>query len=117
MPILDIELVGSLPGPSGPLVGLLAEHCGQVLQSRPGGTWVRLRELACDHYAENGPPQTPVFVQVWLADWPDQEVLARQARELAIAIATLLERESGQVHVLFEPAARGRIAFGGELVR
>ncbi|MCB9602302.1 MAG: RidA family protein [Sandaracinus sp.] len=41
-------------------------------------------------------------------------IRAREAAALAEAFAVLLERP--RVHVLFEPPAAGRIAFGGELV-
>lgn len=117
MPILDVEVVGELPDSCAELAHLLAERCAEALKSRPGGTWVRLRELSPDRYAENGPPHSPLFVRVLLAEWPEPERLARQAEELAAAVAGAFGREPAEVHVLFEPPARGRIAFGGVLNR
>ena len=120
MPILEIEVVGELaPGKRDGLAGRLAEETGRVLGSRPQGTWVRLRELAREDYAENGggPPEgvLPVFVRVLMAEVPAGEALARLARDLTTAVAEACGRAPEDVHVLFEPPAHGRIAFGGQL--
>jgi plasmid replication initiation protein len=92
----------------------LAEACAIALESRPAGTWVRLRALESWQYAENGPATRPVFVELILADWPDtpDQVLAK----VAAAVAACLDRPVEWVHVLLQPPARGRVAFGGQLL-
>jgi phenylpyruvate tautomerase PptA (4-oxalocrotonate tautomerase family) len=118
MPVLDVELVGA-PADDD-LAGRLAEATGAVLEAAPGTAWVRLRVQDPARYAENGggPPDglLPVFVTVLLADLPPVAERARLARGLAAAVARETGAPRERVHVLFEPAGRGRIAFGGTLV-
>jgi hypothetical protein len=78
-----------------------------------------VRFVSADDYAENagGPPAgaQPVLVSVLLADPPQGTDLAAQAARLTQAIARVCRRPPENVHVLYEPPARGRIAFGGKL--
>ena len=121
MPILDIEIVGE---PRlvfrRDLTERIAEAAATALQSRPRGTWVKLRVITPDDYAENEMARSetvrPVFVRVLLADPPDGEQLHSQSRALARAIGAACERAPEHVHIIYEPPARGRIAFGGELL-
>ena len=115
MPVVDIEIVDYPEAPPG-LAAALAEACGQIFNSCSSTTWVRLRGLSQDNYAENGPPQRPVFVSVLLADLPDQDQLADIAQRLCQAVSETLQRSSEQVHIVFQPAGRGRVAFGGRLL-
>lgn len=119
MPILDVEFVGEpLPELRTGLAQRLADACGQVLASPPKSTWVRLRVLDVNDYAENlAAPRTaaPIFLRVLLRELPESKARARLARELAQVIAALCARPIERVHVLFEAAAEGRIAFGGEM--
>jgi phenylpyruvate tautomerase PptA (4-oxalocrotonate tautomerase family) len=119
MPILDVEVVGDVP----PMVreGLaqrLADAAGEALASRPQGTWVKLRFLDPPAYAENGGAAggvRPVFVRVLQHTPPSGEARAEEAARLTRAVARACGREPEHVHLLYEAAARGRIAFGGEL--
>jgi phenylpyruvate tautomerase PptA (4-oxalocrotonate tautomerase family) len=98
----------------------LAAAAAEALDARPGGTWVRLRFLDAAHYGEGdgGPPSgvTPVFVSVVMARPPTGRRLADAVRRLTGAIAAGVGRSAEHVHVTFEPAAVGRVAFGGKLV-
>ena len=120
MPILDVEIVLN-EGESldRTLAAKLADAAGEIFGSVAGGTWVRLRELPAAGYAENGggPAEgvRPVFVDVLLADPPSGEELRLQVHRLTLAIAKLCDRPPENVHVLYAPAARGRIAFGGKV--
>lgn len=119
MPILDIEIVvDAQPLPEG-LAHSLAEAAGRVFGSLPGQTWVRLRTLPRDQYAENGWPgdTLPVFVTVHKTRRPTGEALEREARLLTTAIAGACDRPPGSVHLLYEPDLSGRIASGGTLQR
>jgi enamine deaminase RidA (YjgF/YER057c/UK114 family) len=112
MPILEIAVVGAARADAQ----TLADRTGRVLGSEPGRTWVRLSIIDEANYAENltSGGVLPVFVRVLLRDPPDDR--AEVARALAVEIAQALARPLANVHVVFEPAAAGRIAFGGELV-
>lgn len=117
MPILDVEIVvDTQPLPEG-LAHALADAAGRVFGSLPGQTWVRLRTLPRDQYAENGWPgdTLPVFVTVRKARCPTGEALEREVRLLTTAIAGACGRPPGSVHLLYEPNLAGRIAFGGTL--
>lgn len=121
MPIIDVELVlgddEALP-PS--LAATIAERAGPVLRGHPGGTWVKVRALSADRYAESdgGPPEgvRPVFVTVLEARLPAEEELTRRVEALTGVVADACARPAENVHVRYLPEAAGRQAFGGRLV-
>ena len=119
MPILTIEVVLAddeelAPGEAR----ALADAAGEVLGSAPGTTWVRLRTLPRERYAESGgaPAELlPVFVDLLLAEPPPADELPDLVAGLTAALAGVLGRPAENVHVLLAPPAAGRIAFGGSL--
>jgi phenylpyruvate tautomerase PptA (4-oxalocrotonate tautomerase family) len=121
MPILDIEIVlrdgESLPSS---LASKLAEAAAQVFRTPPGGTWVKLKLLLPENYAEDdgGPPEGvhPVFVRVLKAERPGAAELESEIAGLTRAIARICDRPPTNVHVIYEPDAKGRVAFGGKIV-
>ena len=122
MPIVDIELVcDSKAEFATASARALADAIGQALGSEPGHTWVRLRFLASNAYAENQATvegaDLPAFVTVLHAHPPNGEALATEAMALTLAVAQCLARATDRVHVQYAPAAAGRQAFGGTLVR
>lgn len=122
MPVLEIEAVTDDQRPLlDGLAACLADAAGKAMGSSPGQTWVRLRELPRAAYAESGggmhPGVLPVFVRVLRADLPAPPELEREMASLAQAVASAFHRPVENVHVLYEPAARGRMGFGGELLR
>ena len=122
MPIIDIELVCESEAEFATASArALADAIGHALGSEPGHTWVRLRFLASAAYAENQATvegaDLPAFVTVQHAHPPIGEALATEALALTLAVAQCLARAPGRVHVQYAPAAAGRQAFGGTLVR
>jgi phenylpyruvate tautomerase PptA (4-oxalocrotonate tautomerase family) len=121
MPIVDIEIV-LLPGEAmrSGLAAEIADRCGRVFGSPPGHTWVKLRPIRRDHYAENGggPPDDvrPVFATVLTARFPAPDVLPVEVAHLTETIAQATGRPEDQVHVIYLPEGAGRVAFGGRLV-
>ena len=120
MPILDVEVVVArgemLPGG---LARTIADLTAEIFATDPGRTWVRVRTLGQNDYAENEvgrPVPLPAFVEVLLADPPAGDAARVQARRLTETIATALARPVDRVHLMYAPAGRGRVAFGGELV-
>lgn len=121
MPLIEVELVTPADAPMrAGLTQALADALGRVFGSPPGRTWVRLRLLPAEQYAENdvriNTSSLPVFVTVLHAHPP--QGLERAAEVVAVtrAAASCLERSDEQVHVQYAPAAAGRQAFGGKLV-
>ena len=86
----------------------------------PGSTWVRLRRLERACYAENGGPLDdeirPVFVRILAARNIDRAALGDEAKRIVSAVASVTGHHRSNVHVIYEPDARGRVAFGGRLV-
>jgi hypothetical protein len=82
---------------------------------------VRLRTLARPYYAENATSEpdgwNAVFVTVLKAHLPAGDDLEAEIRALTEAIARLCRRSPDNVHILYQPEAAGRIAFGGRLRR
>jgi phenylpyruvate tautomerase PptA (4-oxalocrotonate tautomerase family) len=118
MPVVDVELVGAT-GVTAELSQRLADAIGAALDSRQGGTWVRVRELPRDHYAENGGLDDdvhPVFVTVLERTRPQGDALAERVARVTAAVAEVTARDAEHVHVLFEADAAGRLAFGGRVV-
>lgn len=121
MPILDIEIVGEASTETSPsLAQALADDAGRIFRARPGTTWVRVRTLAASLYAENdsmvGVADRPVFVTVLKRELPKQAELAEEVAALTRTVADALGRPAERVHVAYQPAAAGRVAFGGALV-
>ena len=118
MPILDVEIVGGADDVPANLAQLIADAAGAALNSRRNGTWVKLKFVPEAMYAENGGgvDQPPVIVTVVQAEPPSGVELKSQMARLADAIGEVTGRKRASVHILCEPPAKGRIAFGGVLV-
>lgn len=117
MPILDVTVVGACVEPDG-AAQRVADAAGAALGAPLGTTWVRLRELATESYAESGgAPEgvQPVFVQLLRAELPEPAARAAVMRAVADAVAGALGRPRENVHVVAEAPGAGRVAFGGEL--
>ncbi len=118
MPIVDVTIVGALdPEVRADAAQRVADAAGEALRAAPGRCWAQVRELDAKDYAENGGPTAarPVFLRVLRADLPPVPARAAVARRLADGVASALRRPAENVHVLFEPSAAGRVAFGGDL--
>jgi phenylpyruvate tautomerase PptA (4-oxalocrotonate tautomerase family) len=121
MPVLDVEVVVQpdeiLPGD---LAGRIAAGAGEVFGAAPGTTWVKLHRLPAADYAENGTEPDagvhPVFVTVLKARLPEPAALQVEVTALTQVIAAACGRPPENVHVLYQPAGAGRVAFGGRLV-
>ena len=122
MPIVDIEVVAgatdaALPGKER--LQLLTDELGDVFESDPRTTWVKLKSIDESRYAENrtgGKTRArPVFVNVLRARLPATNAIRREMAEIAEIVARSLNRPRENVHVLYETGATGRIGFGGRL--
>jgi phenylpyruvate tautomerase PptA (4-oxalocrotonate tautomerase family) len=120
MPILDVTIVLG-PGETLPadLAQRLADAAGHVFAAPPGRVWVTLHAEPADHYAENATARAdtprPVLVRLTQAVPAEASARAAQATALTQALAAALDRDSSLVHLIYEPPAAGRIAFGGRL--
>jgi len=121
VPIFDIEIVRRKGEAAAPgLAADLADAIGTAMGAAPGKVWVRLRLMAPADYAENLSGEdrpSPVFVTLTASAPPEGERLDRLARQVSEAVARLTGRPPENVHLLVHPAAKGRIAFGGKVVR
>jgi len=119
MPILDVDYIGPVAdNVRRALARRIADAAGVVLGSPARGTWVRMRFVSADEYAENEgaePGVWPVFVHVLGAEPPEGEALATEARRLTEAIAAACARPAENVHLVYAPPGGGRVAFGGRL--
>ena len=122
MPIITVELVADPDRPlERNLAQSLADAIGRVLKSPPGHTWIRLRSLRRDEYAENevliDSAELPVFVAVLERQPPAGAMLQTEVTALTQAIAHVVGRSVTCVHVEYAPAAIGRVSFGGKPVQ
>ena len=122
MPIVDVELVCESEAEFGTVSPrAIADAIGGVFRSPPGRTWVRLRFVSSEHYAENdvslSKVELPVFVTVLHARPPLAAALAAEVSALTTTVAQIVGRRAERVHVQYAPAAVGRQAFGGVLVQ
>jgi len=121
MPILDVEVVLDI---SDSLckgwAQRIADAAGDIFETPPKQTWVRLRGLPRTQYAENG-TQTdvvvrPVFVSILKARRSTEEDRRVEAARLSKRVAEIVQRPLENVHVLYLPPGESRIAFGGCLM-
>jgi phenylpyruvate tautomerase PptA (4-oxalocrotonate tautomerase family) len=127
MPIVTIEtLSDSLLSPEDALptpdeLQTLADSLGALFGSAPSGTWVRARQQQRAYYAENmmeiSREMRPVIVEILKSDLGTEKDRAIEAAAVCALVAQTLDRNTDNVHVVYQPAARGRVAFGGKLVR
>ena len=127
MPIVTIETLSdelfstddALPTPDQ--LQSLADSLGELFGSPPSGTWVRARQQQRAYYAENmieiSRDMRPVIVEILKSDVAPGKNLALEAAAVCALVAQVLERRTENVHVIYQPSARGRVAFGGDLVR
>ena len=121
MPVVTIEFVADADRPvANNLARSLAAAVGRVLNSPPGQTWVRLRSLARDQYAENDAPvdarELPDFVTLLKRQTPSGAQVQAEITALTEAIAKVMDRPATCVHIEYAPAAIGRASFGGKLI-
>ena len=99
----------------------LADELGRYFESEPAGTWVEAEYLPIEQYAENSRELAedvkPTLVYVLRHHLPAQEELAQEAMDLARIVAKRLQRPRRNTHIVYEPPGKGRVAFGGTLVR
>ena len=121
MPIVTVEVVAGADEPMRNIAQSLADAIGGALKSPPGQTWVRVRSIARDQYAENGVPldaaELPVFVTVLKHQGAQCAELEGEVAALTSAVAEVVARPATCVHIEYAPAAAGRLAFGGVLVQ
>jgi phenylpyruvate tautomerase PptA (4-oxalocrotonate tautomerase family) len=122
MPIVTVELITHPDRPlESNLTQSLADAVGRVLNSPRGQTWIRLRLLPRDGYAENDAlvdaTELPVFVTLLERQPPLGAALQAEVTGLTHAIAQVIGRPAACVHVEYAPAAVGRVSFGGKLVQ
>lgn len=121
MPILEVEVVlrQNEALPAG-VAAAIADAASQVFGSTPGSTWVRLRTVSPQNYAEDGggPPEdvSPVFVSVLKARIGNQDTMQREASRLTAVIAGAVGRPVENVHLNYQPPGMGRVSFGGHLL-
>lgn len=121
MPVLEVSIIGQLPSRDRKdWASRIAEAAGAVFQSGPGSTWVVVHDHPTEDYAENdagsGDRYSPVFVRVLKRNVPPRPELQTEVEALTRAVAQVCERDPAQVHIIYEPPAAGRVAFGGRLV-
>lgn len=119
MPILEIEIVGAV-NESASVAKPLADAAGRILRAAPGQIRAKVRFLPIDEYAECGTDSgesQPVFVSLLMTQFVDIEERESIASDLANAFGEILQRSPESIHLLFEPEAAGRVAFGGRLHR
>jgi|SRR6266536_1735259 len=122
MPIVTVEVVtGAGEAVAANIVQPLADAIGRTLKSPPGQTWVRVRSVPRDHYAENEVPvdagQLPVFVTIVKSQIPEGAKLESEVIALTHGIAQAIGRPAACVHIEYAPAGAGRLAFGGAFIR
>jgi phenylpyruvate tautomerase PptA (4-oxalocrotonate tautomerase family) len=121
VPILEVEVVlrdGEVVDPRA--AARIADAAASVFGAPSGNTWVRLRTLLSSAYAEDAGGPTdgvfPVFVSVLKARCGGPGETACEAERLTRAIAPILKRLPGNVHIVYQPDGTGRVSFGGRLV-
>lgn len=119
MPFVTVEIVGGSEGSSESLAQQLAEACSPAFPPEHREVWVRVRRVSESDWAITGRPGSrplPVFVSVVREENPTGEDLKREIRGLTEAVARVTGRPSESIAIEYEPSARRRLAFGGNLL-
>jgi phenylpyruvate tautomerase PptA (4-oxalocrotonate tautomerase family) len=121
MPVVEVELVVPPNATvAADLAQALADAVGGTLGSAPGQTWVRLRLLPHEQYAENRSPvgmaDLPAFIRLLQRQPVEGAERAAEMMAMTRAVAQVLGRPVDRVHIEYAPPAAGRVAFGGNMV-
>ncbi|MCI0550326.1 MAG: hypothetical protein L0287_05185 [Anaerolineae bacterium] len=120
MPLVDIEIIlKSGETIQSELIRELADQLGEIFASPPRTTWVKVHGLPERHYAENGGKPDgvyPIFVSVVKSKLLPPDEMQKEVDGITGAVAQIYGRSSENVHVLYEPEGKGRVAFGGKIV-
>ena len=122
MPIVTIKPVtrDEAEYPDKQQVQSLADELGDLFGSEKGGTWVKIEPISMDMYAENrteiAPNVHPTFVEVLKSNLPSMDERKAEALQVAQVVAAGLHRPQENMHVLYLPPAKGRMAFDGKLL-
>ena len=121
MPIVQIEII-LRPNEvvRKDLAAELAGELGKIFHSAKGETWVKVQWLLPEQYAENDEPQGsifPVFVSILKSTLPPPDKIQQEVDKLTHATAQICGRPTENVHVMYEPEGKGRVSFGGKMVR
>src|SRR5262245_23141957 len=118
MPIVDVEIV-LRPDETirKEMVSELANELGDIFRSQPGGTWIKVHELPAEQYAENDRTQAgiyPIFVSVIKSKVGTADKMQKEVEQITGAVAQICGRSSENVHLIYQPEGKGRLAFGGK---
>ena len=120
MPIVDIEIVlRTNEIIREEVVSELANELGEIFHSSPGETWIKIHPLLADQYAENGGTLDgiyPIFITVMKSKLSSFEEMQEEVANITGAVAQICGRPSDNIHVIYQPAGKGRVAFGGKIV-
>jgi len=121
MPIVDIEIVlkanETIPSE---MASELADRVGEIFGSPKNGTWVKVHGISSSHYAENGGKDEdvyPVFITILKSSLPKPEEMQKEVDTIISVVASISNRSRSLVHVIYEPEGKGRVAFGGKIVK
>jgi phenylpyruvate tautomerase PptA (4-oxalocrotonate tautomerase family) len=121
MPILNVEIVMHPNEHIHPKLAMeLANRTGEIFNSAPGNTWVKVHLIGSENYAENGntPDEIfPVFVSVLKLKWSSSDSLQAEAAKLTAVVAHICNRPQENVHFIYLPEGAGRVAFGGDVLQ
>ena len=120
MPFVTVEIVGDLDRAPDGLAQALADACSPAFPPEHREVWVRIHRLSRDDWAITAPSKSgalPVFVCVVREDNPIGNNLKHEVAELSKAVSKVTGRAIESICVTYEPSARGRLAFGGKLIR
>jgi phenylpyruvate tautomerase PptA (4-oxalocrotonate tautomerase family) len=117
MPIVLVDMIGDSPPREG-LAKELADACSPAFPPEHREVWVQVRVLPSRGWAVSGQPTgaNPIFVHVLREVNPQGEALKKEIQGVTTAVARVTGRPMAEVHVIYEPSARGRMAFGGRLL-
>lgn len=122
MAIVDIELViqeGRDSYLSQEQTRSIANTLGRIFETKPNRTWVRIRYLPSEQYAENeapeGPAVLPTFITILKNRPPEPGLMASQMLAIAQGLSPIINRPAGSIHILYEASALGRLGVGGIL--
>lgn len=104
MPIVDVEIVLRPDELVRQEMAMeLANELGEIFQSPPRGTWVKVRTLSADQYAENGGTTEgicPIFVSIIKSRLPHAGELQKETERITGAVAQVSGRSSENVHII-----------------
>jgi phenylpyruvate tautomerase PptA (4-oxalocrotonate tautomerase family) len=122
MPIIEFQIIGNLEiSDKKDFRKELINGLANIFGSENKSVWCKFNFIPVENYIENDnsglsiPLPLPIFLKILNYQNKSIEECKKEAIIISEFVSKVCNRPKENIHILYEPSAKGRIAFGGIL--